>query len=96
MERVRRNLPAYGARNGQTVVLGTGETLLGPVPAGDLVQHRSISGSTVKRSVAERESEGVVVVPMVGTTQPGRSEGPLLHPCTTTKGRDADECRKFG
>ena len=32
---MRRNLPAYRAWNGQKVVLGTGETLLGPVPAGD-------------------------------------------------------------
>jgi hypothetical protein len=29
------NPPAQGAWNGQTVVLGTGETLLGPDPAGD-------------------------------------------------------------
>ena len=57
---------------------------------------RPISGSTVKWPVAERESEGVVVVLMVGTTQPGRSEGPLLHPCISTEGRDADECRIFG
>jgi hypothetical protein len=32
---MRRNLSAYGAWNGQKVVLGTGETLLGPDPAGD-------------------------------------------------------------
>lgn len=30
---------------------------------------------------AERESEGVVVVVMGGTTQPAWSEGPLLHRC---------------
>jgi hypothetical protein len=78
------------------VVLGTGETLLGPVSAGDRKQHRSISGDPVKWPVAERESEGVVVVLMVGTTQPGRSEGPLLHPCISTEGRGADECQKFG
>jgi hypothetical protein len=59
-------------------------------------QRRPISGSTVKGSTAERESEGVVVVTTVGTTQPGQSEGPLLHPCTTVDGRGADECRKFG
>ena len=34
VERVRRDLSAYGAWNGQMVVLGTGEALLGPVPAG--------------------------------------------------------------
>jgi len=27
---VPKNLPAYGALNGQTVVVGTGEALLGP------------------------------------------------------------------
>jgi hypothetical protein len=67
-----------------------------PGPCGGSEQHRSISGGPVKWPVAERESEGVVVVVMVRTTQPGRSEGPLLHPCTTVDGRDADECRKFG
>jgi hypothetical protein len=30
LEQVSRNLPAQGARNGQKVVLGTGEILLGP------------------------------------------------------------------
>jgi hypothetical protein len=35
LEGVRKNLPVYGAWNGQRVVLGTGETLLGPIPAGD-------------------------------------------------------------
>jgi hypothetical protein len=32
---MRRNLSAYGSWNGQKVVLGTGETLLDPIPAGD-------------------------------------------------------------
>jgi hypothetical protein len=67
-----------------------------PGLCGGSEQHRSISGDPVKWPVVERESEGVVVVVMVRTTQPGRSEGPLLHPCTTMDGRDADECRKFG
>jgi hypothetical protein len=62
LERVRRNPSAYGAWNGQKVVLGTGETLLGPSLRGR-EQRRSISGSTVKWLAAERESEGVVVVP---------------------------------
>ena len=34
LERVPKNPPAYGARNGQKVVLGTGESLLGPGSAG--------------------------------------------------------------
>jgi hypothetical protein len=67
-----------------------------PGACGGLEQHRSISGRTVKWPVAERESEGVVVVVMAGTTQPGRSEGPLLHLCTLMGGRGADECRVSG
>ena len=67
-----------------------------PDPCGGSEQHRSISGRTVKWPVAERESEGVVVVMMAGTTQPGRSEGPLLHLCTLMGGRGADECRISG
>lgn len=65
-------------------------------PCGGWEQDRSISGRTVKWPVAGRESEGVVVVLMAGTTQPGRSEGPLLHQCTTRGGRGADECRGSG
>jgi len=49
-----------------------------------------------KWQVAERESEGVVVVTTGGTTQPTHSEGPLLHRCTTKEVRDADECRANG
>jgi hypothetical protein len=45
---------------------------------------------------AERKSEGVVVAVMVGTTQPGRSEGPLLHRCIAEKVRNPDECRAIG
>ena len=90
--RTSRRIRAW---NGKTVVLGTGETLLGPVTAETGVR-RLISGSTVKWSIAERESEGVVVVTMAGTTQPGRSEGPLLHRCTTKESRNPDECRGFG
>ena len=44
-----------------------------------------ITGDPGKRRVAERESEGAVVVTIAGTTQPGGSEGPLLHPCTQRK-----------
>jgi hypothetical protein len=34
LEPVSKNLPAQGAWNGHTVVLGTGEILLGPVVSG--------------------------------------------------------------
>jgi hypothetical protein len=34
LEPVPKNLPAQGAWNGHTVVLGTGEILLGPVVSG--------------------------------------------------------------
>ena len=40
-----------------------------------------ITGDPGKGRAAERESEGVVVVTTAGTTQPGPSEGPLLHRC---------------
>ena len=39
-----------------------------PGPCGGSEQHRFISGRTVKWPVVERESEGVVVVVMGGTT----------------------------
>src|SRR5581483_7455831 len=71
-----------GAWNGQKVVLGTGEALLGPALRG-WEQRLSITGQPGKGQAAERESEGVVVVMTAGTTQPGPSEGPLLHRCTT-------------
>src|SRR5436309_1848127 len=45
-----------------------------------------------KWRAAERESEGVVVVTTAGTTEPGSSEGPLLHRCTTLAGRGSGEC----
>ncbi len=51
-----------------------------------------VSGEPVKWSAVERESEGVVVVTMGGTTQPDRSEGPLLRRCAGRKGVEADEC----
>ena len=75
------NLPAQGAWNGQKVVLGTGEILLGP---GSAVREAalSITGDPGKCQAAERKSEGAVVVMTGGTTQPVPSEGPLLHRCT--------------
>jgi hypothetical protein len=42
-----------------------------------------ITGGAGKWWVAERQSEGAVVVLRAGTTQPGRSEGPLLHRCVS-------------
>lgn len=89
------NLPAQGAWNGRTVVLGTGEILLGP---GSAVRESvlPITGGPGKWQGAERKSEGAVVVLTAGTTQPGPSEGPLLHRCTTKMERNPDECRAFG
>jgi hypothetical protein len=89
------NLPAQGAWNGQKVVLGTGEILLGP---GSAAREAclSITGDPGKWQVAERKSEGVVVVMTIGTTQPGLSEGPLLHRCIAKMWRNPDECRAFG
>ena len=54
-----------------------------------------ITGGTGKWRAAQRQSEGVVVVPIGGTTQPAGSEGPLLHRCDSQIGRDPGECR-FG
>ena len=45
-----------------------------------------ITGATGKWLTAERESEGAVVVTTAGTTQPGPSEGPLLHRCMSRLG----------
>jgi hypothetical protein len=75
--------------------VGTGEALLGPVPAGggSALAYNRFSG---KWPVAERESEGVVVVMTDGTTEPVSSEGPLLHRGTTKEVRSSDECREIG
>lgn len=76
LERVPRNPPAYGAWNGQKVVLGTGEGLLGP---GSAAREAGppITGEPGKWRAAERQSEGVVVAVKAGTTQPGSAK----HPC---------------
>jgi hypothetical protein len=66
-------------------MVGTGEALLGPglrVPGSE----PSMTGVPGKWRAAERESEGVVVVVTVGTTQPDSSEGPLLHRRTPRRG----------
>jgi hypothetical protein len=75
--------------------VGTGEALLGPVLRGREACP-FITGDPGKWRAAERESEGVVVVMTAGTTQPGPSEGPLLHRCTTKEWRGSDECRAIG
>lgn len=90
------NPPAQRAWNGQRVVLGTGEALLGPGPCGGPEAVLSITGDPGKWQAAERKSEGVVVVTTAGTTQPCSSEGPLLHRCTAKMWRNPDECRVLG
>ena len=55
-----------------------------------------VTGDPGKWWAVERKSEGVVVVMTVGTTQPGLSEGPLLHWCIAMRWRNSDECRVFG
>ncbi len=88
------NLPAQGAWNGQKGVLGTGEILLGPGPA---VREATLAiTGDGKVQGAERKSEGAVVVLTAGTTQPGPSEGPLLHRCMAKMWRNPDECRALG
>src|SRR6266511_3979009 len=75
-------------------VFGPGEALLDP---GLRAREAGLPiTGTGKWQVVERDSEGVVVVVTVGTTQPGSSEGPLLHRCTTKEWRDSDECRAIG
>ena len=73
------NPPAYGARNGHKVVLGTGESLTG---LGLAARERvlSITGEPGKWQTAGRQSEGVVVVG--GRESRPHGEGPLLHRCT--------------
>ena len=78
--------PGYRERNGWIADHGTGEIRLGtgvmwPRAANSRcpVAAKPISSDPAKRWSAERKSAGVVVVMMVGTTQPGRSEGPLAR-----------------
>jgi hypothetical protein len=67
-----------GAWNGQKGVVGTGEALLGPEPAGSGKQFPPITGGPGKWRVAERESEGVVV-PLDGLGQHNPAGG--KDPC---------------
>jgi hypothetical protein len=69
-------------------------TLLGPGPA---VREATLSiTGDGKCQGAERKSEGAEVVLTAGTTQPGPSEGPLLHRCMAKMERNPDECRTLG
>jgi hypothetical protein len=90
-----RNLPAQGAWNGQKVVLGTGEILLGPVLRGwEAVL--PITGGPGKWQAAERKSEGVVVAidGRDNTTRPERRTP--ASPMHEAKERNPDECRHVG
>jgi hypothetical protein len=78
LEPVPRDLPAQGAWNGQRVVLGTGEILLGPVLRGR-VAVLSITGGPGKWQAAERKSEGVVVaIDGAGQHNPAGAKGPCF------------------
>jgi hypothetical protein len=95
LEPVPRDLPAQGAWNGQRVVLGTGEILLGPALRG-WVAALSITGDPGKWQAAERKSEGVVVAidGRDNTTRPERrTPASSMH---AEKVRNPDECRAIG
>jgi hypothetical protein len=95
LEPVSTNLPAQGAGNGQRVVLGTGEILLGPVLR-ERVAVLSITGDPGKWQAAERESEGVVVA-IEGRDNTTRSERRApTSPVHAKKGQGSDECRAIG
>jgi hypothetical protein len=55
------NPPAWWAWNGQKVVLGNGEILLGPAAVGGGKRCLSITGDPGKWQAAERKSDGVVL-----------------------------------
>ena len=60
-KRAPKNPPAQWARNGQMVVLGNGEILLGPVTTGGGKRCLAITGDPGKCQAAERKSDGVVL-----------------------------------
>jgi len=68
----------------------TGEALVGPGGASPGAAG-AYNRSNGKSHRADRASDGVVVVTTVGTTQPGSSEGPLLHHVLAKEGK-AGEC----
>lgn len=80
------NFSAYGERNGRRVVLGTGETVLGPRAAvggrGACVPITRVG----KWPAAETVSEGAVVPVIRRTAEPSGREGPLLHRCRCEQG----------
>ena len=81
-----RNLPAQGAWNGQRVVLGTGEILLGPALRGREAV-LPITGDPGKWQAAERKSEGAVVaIDGAGQHNPAGAKDPCF-----TDARDEGE-----
>src|SRR5262249_44946529 len=90
LERELVNLPAGGARDGRKGVGGTREALLGP---GSAAREACAPITNAREVAGGREGVGgVVVVTTAGTTEPGSSEGPLLHRCTTRAKRGSGEC----
>jgi hypothetical protein len=78
LEPMPRYLPAQGAWNGQRVVLGTGEILLGPVLRGREAA-LPITGDPGKWQVVERKSEGVVVaIDGAGQQNPAGAKDPCF------------------
>src|SRR4029453_15996397 len=75
-------------------VVGTGEALGGPEPAGFGKQLPPITGGPGKRRAGATESEGVVV-PLDGAGQhnPAGGEGPLLHRRDACAGRGSVSAR---
>jgi hypothetical protein len=71
-------------RKGRGTARGLGSELGDPPrlrPCGGREQRRPISGSTVKGSAAERESEGAVVATTAGQHNPVRAKGPCFSSC---------------
>ena len=76
-KRAPKDPPAYWVLNGQTVVLGNGEILLGPATTGG--GKRCLPISVTREGAAERKSEGVVVADDgAGRTAPPDAKGPCF------------------
>jgi hypothetical protein len=85
-----------GAWNGRKVVVGTGEALGGPEPAGFGKQCLPITGEAGKWQAATRESEGVVVPPDgTGQHNPAGGKGPCFIDARRFKER-IGECPHAG